>query len=388
MENNVVAFIPVRGGSKGIRKKNIKLINGKPLVWYAINAAVNCTEINEVFISTDSEEIKSVVLNLFPASSKVKVIERSEASANDTASTESVMLEFAKNYTFSEIILIQATSPLITSGDLTGGISKYLGENANGLVSVVRQKRFVWDEKNGEGFPVNYSYESRPRRQDFEGFFVENGAFYITSKQRLLDSKCRISEPVVLWEMAEETYFEIDELEDWIIVEKLLERREKIESKNNIDFTKIKLFLTDVDGVLTDAGMFYTEQGDELKKFNTRDGKGFELLRNAGIKTGIITAEDTQIVKRRANKVKADFLYQGVKNKVLVLEEILNSTGFKPEEVAYIGDDLNDVGIISKVGISACPADAVNEVKSKASIVLSVKGGYGAVREFAEKILS
>ncbi len=131
---------------------------------------------------------------------------------------------------------------------------------------------------------------------------------------------------------------------------------------------KIKLFLTDVDGVLTDGGMYYTESGDEFKKFNTRDGMAFELLRKAGIKTGIITSENTQIVARRAAKIKADYLYQGQRDggKLAAAKEICEKEGISLSEVAYIGDDLNCIGLLEKVGLAACPADAVNAGKGRA----------------------
>jgi 3-deoxy-D-manno-octulosonate 8-phosphate phosphatase (KDO 8-P phosphatase) len=153
---------------------------------------------------------------------------------------------------------------------------------------------------------------------------------------------------------------------------------------------KIKLFLTDVDGVLTDGGMYYTESGDEFKKFNTRDGIGFELLRKAGIKTGIITSENTQIVARRAAKIKADYLYQGQRDggKLAAALAICEQEGISLREVAYIGDDLNCIGLLEKAGMAACPADAVAEVKAVPGIkMLYKKGGEGCVREFVELIL-
>ncbi len=153
---------------------------------------------------------------------------------------------------------------------------------------------------------------------------------------------------------------------------------------------KIKLFLTDVDGVLTDGGMYYAENGDELKRFNTRDGMAFELLRRAGIKTGIITSENTTLVARRAAKVKADYLYQGQRDggKLTAAEEICAKEGITLQEVAYIGDDLNCIPLLEKVGRAACPTDAVDAVKAISSIfVLFKKGGEGCVREFVEQIV-
>jgi 3-deoxy-D-manno-octulosonate 8-phosphate phosphatase (KDO 8-P phosphatase) len=152
----------------------------------------------------------------------------------------------------------------------------------------------------------------------------------------------------------------------------------------------IKLFLTDVDGVLTDGGMYYTESGDEFKKFNTRDGMGFELLRKAGLKTGIITSENTQIVARRAAKLRADYLYQGQRDggKLAAAREICDMEGISLREVAYIGDDLNCIDLLTQAGLAACPTDAVAQVKALPGIhVLTTKGGEGCMRELVELLL-
>lgn len=151
---------------------------------------------------------------------------------------------------------------------------------------------------------------------------------------------------------------------------------------------KIKLFLTDVDGVLTDAGMYYTELGDEFKKFNTRDGMGMKMLREAGIKVGIITTENTKIVERRAQKLKVDYLYQNAYPKIEAAMDACAKAGADIQETAYIGDDVNCLELLSIVGLAACPADAVARIKAIPGILeMSKKGGEGCVREFIELIL-
>lgn len=150
----------------------------------------------------------------------------------------------------------------------------------------------------------------------------------------------------------------------------------------------IKLFATDVDGVLTDCGMYYTQSGDEFKKFNTRDGMGIQLLRESGLLTAIITNEDTLIVQKRAEKLKIDFLRQGVKNKLECMKEICAILNIKLENVAYIGDDIIDIELLNSVGLKACPNDAVIQVQNIPGIIrLTASGGDGAVREFSEMIL-
>ena len=220
---NFVAFIPVRGGSKSIPLKNIKLFCGKPLIYWTAKAANDCSQIDEVYISTDSEKISDTVktFNL----EKVKVISRSEKTATDTASTESAMLEFAEKFSFNDIVLIQATSPLLNASDLSGGISKFVTGNYDSLLSVVRQKRFIWREVGDASIAENYNPFERPRRQDWEGYLVENGAFYITGRENLLKFKCRLSGKIGIYEMSADTYFEIDEPIDWIIMEDLFAKK-------------------------------------------------------------------------------------------------------------------------------------------------------------------
>ncbi len=153
---------------------------------------------------------------------------------------------------------------------------------------------------------------------------------------------------------------------------------------------KIKLFLSDVDGVLTDSGMYYTESGDEFKKFNTHDGMGFNLLKAAGIKTGIITTEKTNIVNNRATKLKIDYVYQGVGfgGKLESAREICKLENITMEEVAYIGDDINCFDLLSEVGLAACPANANKKIKAIPGIIhLNKSGGDGAVREFIDEYI-
>ena len=152
----------------------------------------------------------------------------------------------------------------------------------------------------------------------------------------------------------------------------------------------IKLFLTDVDGTLTDGGMYYTAEGDVMKCFYVRDGMGMQLLQKAGVKVGIITSENTPIVEKRARKLGVDFLYQGVgfNRKVEAVEDLCQQLGISMSEVAYIGDDVNDIALLSVVGLAACPQDAEDQVKTVEGIMVTHKqGGKGAVREFAKYIL-
>lgn len=384
-----VAFIPVRGGSKSIPLKNIKLISGKPLVYWTVKAACGCKYIDKVYVATDSDKIRKTVegfqtgieAELF---AKIEVIGRSVESASDTSSTEFAMLEFAGKYEFDNIVLIQATSPLLQAFDLDRGFEAFQTEGTDSVLSVVRQKRFHWgNDELGFAHPTNYHVSQRPRRQEFAGYLVENGAFYISSKIDLIKSQNRVSGNIKAIEMSEDTFFEIDEPSDWVIIEALM-KKNRVTAPREIP--EIKMLLTDCDGCLTDGGMYYSEFGDELKKFNTRDGMGFALLQQKGIVTGIITSEEVDLNRRRAKKLQLDILESGCKNKVETIKIICEERGIDIENVCYIGDDINDVEAISAVGYGCCPADAMMEAKAVAKYITSAKGGSGVIREICDLI--
>lgn len=150
----------------------------------------------------------------------------------------------------------------------------------------------------------------------------------------------------------------------------------------------IKLVLTDNDGVLTDTGVYYGDSGEVMKRFSIRDGMGVERLKNiCNIETGIITGELSGSVAKRAEKLKIKFLYLGIKDKLAKLAEIVEETGVQSNEIAYIGDDVNDLEIMTKCGLTVCPADAMFMVREKVDYVCKEKGGNGAFREMAELIV-
>jgi YrbI family 3-deoxy-D-manno-octulosonate 8-phosphate phosphatase len=153
-------------------------------------------------------------------------------------------------------------------------------------------------------------------------------------------------------------------------------------------FKKIKLVLTDVDGVLTDGGMYYTTEGDIMKKFHARDGMGVTLLRKHNIPTILITKEKTKMVKQWAAKMKVEKLYDGIIKKNMILDKVCKTFNLKSDEIAYIGDDVNDVPLLKVVCLAVTPNDGTKEAKSVSHYICKLKGGEGAFREFADLIIS
>ncbi|HWF44843.1 MAG TPA: 3-deoxy-D-manno-octulosonate 8-phosphate phosphatase, partial [Candidatus Kapabacteria bacterium] len=153
---------------------------------------------------------------------------------------------------------------------------------------------------------------------------------------------------------------------------------------------RIRLVLTDVDGVLTDTGVYYSARGEELKRFSIRDGMGMEILREHGVETAMMTRETSGTVESRSKKLALPYLYLGIFDKRAFLPQLMTETGFTMPELAYIGDDINDVDIIETIGehgLTACPADAMPVVASIAHYHAKAPGGHGAFRDFAEWIL-
>lgn len=215
-----VAFIPVRGGSQSIPLKNIKPLAGKPLLYWTLEAADKSEFIDEIIVATDHPEIEAAAKKF--NSKKIKIYKRDAKNAENTSSTESVMLEYldkAGLQSADMFVLIQATNPFLTAKDLDRGFEQLVKTKSDSLLSAVRTKRFFWSQ---DGKPYNYDYNHRPRRQDFEGMFMENGAFYISSVGNIITHKNRLSGKISVLEMDEVSGFEIDEPADWTICEGLL----------------------------------------------------------------------------------------------------------------------------------------------------------------------
>ena len=386
--DKTVVLIPVRGGSKSIPLKNIKSLCGKPLVYWTAKAACEANGVDRVFIATDSDVIRKAIESFCETEKevfkKISVIDRAAENAEDTSSTESIMLEFAEKYDFEDIVLVQATSPLLRGCDIDGGLSVYRTPDTDSVISLVNQKRFLWSIDGDKVSADNYDIFKRPRRQDFDGFLMENGAFYITSKKALLQSKNRISGNVRAYIMPEDTAIEIDEADDFSLTEVLMKKR--LGFKNISNTLRIKMVVMDCDGCLTDGGMYYSESGDELKKFNTKDGVAITRIHDKGVITGIITGEDRLINQRRADKLQMDYIRQGVKDKLSELKVLCDEYNILPKEVLYIGDDINDIAAMEYAGVSACPNDAVEKVRKIADYISAKNGGEGAVRDILEEM--
>jgi YrbI family 3-deoxy-D-manno-octulosonate 8-phosphate phosphatase len=375
-----VAYMPLRGGSKSIPGKNIRPLAGLPLFAWSLQSAIDSGCFDEVWVGTDDEAIRAAVEKHFAG--QVRLFTRSPETCTDVASTESAMLEFASEVPFDVICLIQATSPMTRAADFTAARAQFLAEDADSMVTGTRTMRFFWSPA---GEPLNYDPAARPRRQDFAGSFIENGAFYFTRREVLEVQRCRLGGSISVFEMPGDSVLEIDEPDDWATVEAMLEKRQA--NAAAVRIAAIQALVIDVDGTLTDAGMYYGPDGEMLKKFNTRDAKGLQRIRQAGIRLCVMTQEQSEAVHARMRKLQIDNYHHGVHDKLTLLREVANDWGLPLEDIAYMGDDLNDLPCLEACGFAFCPQDSVPEVRAVADYVTRLPAGHGAVREVCDLLL-
>ena len=395
-QNEVVAIIPARGGSKGIVNKNVKLLNGKPLIAYSIEAAKNSGVIDRIFVSTDDGEIAKISGEY---GAEVVPQEGVEGEENPrikyNLSTESYLRSGVneikkKGVNPTDIIFIQCTSPLTIAEDIREAYEKYKSESYDSLFSTTscvggfKCGGFTWDS---EGNSLNYDYRDRKRRQELPETFLENGAFYIFSLKGLEKHQNRLYGKIGQYFMPSIRSFEIDESEDWEIVEHFLKYFGERNSGKIDSLEKIKLLVLDFDGVLTNNKVTLGEDGKESVVCDRGDGFGIELLRkNTDVKTIVISKEKNQVVLERCKKLEVDCV-NSIDEKEVALQKKMEELGFSNEEVLYVGNDLNDLVVRSLVRIFVAPVDANEEVKKDADYITTKCGGDGAVREICDMIL-
>lgn len=218
--SKVVALVPLRCGSKSIPMKNIKTLAGKPLAYWVLKELSNVPEIDDVYAATDCNEVRTCIHGL--SLPKVKTYDRSSENARDESSTESVLLEFILSQAFCPddvIVLVQATMPFLKSEYVVGGLEMLSGGNHDSILSCTLFKGFLWSR---EGKSINYDYQRRPRRQELDETYLENGSFYISRVSDVLKNRNRIGGRIGIYEMPKHCSLDIDEPEDWQLAEAIM----------------------------------------------------------------------------------------------------------------------------------------------------------------------
>lgn len=374
-----VAVIPCRGGSKGIPLKNIQLVHGIPLVIRTITACLQAG-IDEVFVSTDDKTIAHYAI-----AAGAKIINRPVEIAQDTSSTDEVLSHavnalFEMHYsTDDNLFLFQATSPFTRASTIEKAIQILEAAPGSGVFTAVEWHGFIWDLQDGFVKPFQHNHLKRQRRQDLTAQVLETGGFYGATLGSFKQSGIRFVDPLIPVIVDRTEALEIDTWDD-------------LEFCNQIGFHQlnrpqkpIKIVFTDFDGVLTDNRVYQGESQELGALISRSDGVAISKLMNRKIPVVIITGESQGPAFGRAAKLNIECIY--AEDKLRKIIEYCAENSISLSEVAYVGNDLNDLGPIASCGWTYVPRDANPKVSKFASRVLQTEGGHGVLRELVDSIL-
>ncbi len=383
----VLAVIPARGGSKGIPRKNLALLAGKPLVAYSIEAARRSKTVERVVVSTDDPEIAGVSRHY-----GAEVVERPAELSGDKSSSESALLHVldhlnrSENYKPDLVVFLQCTSPLTHEEDIDGTIQSLLRENADSALAVTPFHYFLWNrDPNGEALGINHDKAQRLPRQDREPQYLETGAVYVMRTDGFLAARHRFFGRTALHAVPAERCLEIDEPADLKVAEVLLRSRHDRDKQGELP-DRVGGVVFDFDGVFTDNGVVVSQNGQEAVKCNRSDGLGIGLLKQRGIPMLVLSIEPNAVVQARCDKLGIECRH-GMKEKLPVLTKWIDENKLDARSIIYVGNDVNDLACMKAVGCAVAVHDAYPAVKAAARIVLSAAGGQGAVRELIDLIL-
>ena len=381
VSGETVAIIPARGGSKGVAGKNLRRVGGIPLVARAV-AAARAAGIARVVVTTDDADIASVAREW-----GAEIVDRPAELAGDTASSESALLHAleeiaARGVRAGVLAFLQATSPFIDAAALADAVRRVAGREADSAFSAVATYGFLWERTAIGAAGINHDAAHRPRRQDREPHFLETGAFYVMDADGFRRARHRFFGRVAIVEVPEHTALEIDtpgELERARAVAPLI-------APTDAERVDVDAVVTDFDGVHTDDTVGVTGEGVEQVRVSRADGMGVRLLREAGVPVLILSTETDPVVGARARKLRVDVL-QAQDDKAAALTRWAADRDIPLSRIAYLGNDVNDLPALELVGWPVAVPDAHPLVLAAARVVLDRRGGHGAVRDLAERVL-
>lgn len=376
-----VAIIPARGGSKGVPRKNVQRVGGVPLIARAVRSALAADGIDLVAVTTDDAEIAAVA-----AAAGALVVRRPDELSGDTASSESAILHAldeieAVGEPVDVVAFLQATSPFIPSAALAEAVREVREDRADSVFSAFETYGFLWG-RTGDDAAVALNHEAghRPRRQDRDPHYLETGAFYVFRADGFREAQHRFFGRIRIAEVPEWSAIEIDDRHQLEIARALAPLHETPER------IPVRAVVTDFDGVHTDDTASVDADGVERVRVSREDGMGVSLLRAAGVPMLILSTEVNAVVRARAEKLRVPVLH-GIDDKESALRGWAEENAIDLDEIAYLGNDVNDLPAMRIVGWPIAVADAHPRVRAEARVVLTRRGGRGAVRELVERVL-
>lgn len=381
-----LTIVPARGGSKGIPGKNLRPVAGRPLLAHTLDAARRSRFVERLVVSTDDRDIASMA-----AAHHAEVVHRPASLAGNEASSESALLhaletlEAAGDPAPELVIFLQCTAPLMRPEDVDGTVQALLDHDADSAFAAVSFDHFLWRvDRSGVASSVNHDPSERQRRQERDGDFLEAGSVYVMRTQGFLHHQHRFFGKIVLHPVAASRWVEIDEPVDLELAEVLIHHQRQRDAMHLLPKRPAALLL-DFDGVLTDNRVLVMEDGREGVLCHRGDGLGLEMLRPLPLEVAVLSRERNPVVEARCRKLRIPS-FQGLKDKLAALDSWLAEAGVDAADVIFLGNDVNDLECMARVGCSVAVGDAVAEVRRAADLVLTAPGGFGAVRELTDLI--
>ncbi len=385
-QQRILAIIPARGGSKGIPRKNLRLLGGKPLLAYSVEHARQAPAVSRVVVSTDDDEIAEVA-----RAYGAEVVRRPAAISGDEAPSESALLHVLdalraeEGYAPDLVVFLQATSPLRRPEDVQQAVETLLDDEADALFSACPVHGFVWRRHRGALASFSYDYRHRQRRQDAPEDLVENGSIYVFKPWVLYEHANRLGGKIACYRMHPLDSFQVDEPGDLEMMERLLAVRRPPPAVPGL--ADVRLLVLDFDGVLTDNRVLVDQEGREAVWCHRGDGWGLARLKETGLEIQVLSTEQNPVVAARCRKLGLPCI-QGCDDKLAALQRLAEARGLAAAQVAYVGNDVNDLACLRWVGLPIAVADAVAQVRAAAHLETTQAGGRGAVREVAEMLLA
>jgi len=379
-----LAIIPARGGSKGIPRKNLQVLGGRPLLAYSIEQARKTPAIDRVVVSTDDPEIAGVAME-----NGAEVVWRPMEISGDCATSESALLHALDHLRTKEdydpelVVFLQATSPLRQPDDIQNAITQLNVAGADSLFSACRVHGFIWRQDGQRLSSLSYDYGNRQRRQDLSEDLMENGSIYVFKPWVLRQCNNRLGGKITVYRMHVLESLQVDEPGDLELMEILLPLRQP---RLLPELGRVGWLVLDFDGVLTDNRVLVDQEGREAVLCSRADSWGIAMLKKAGVEVVVLSTETNSVVAARCQKLKIDCI-QGCDNKLKALQDFINQRSLNMEEVAFVGNDVNDLEAMTLVGVPIAVADSDPAVKALSRIVTTRPGGKGAVREVADWLL-
>ncbi len=391
MNNNpkekVVAFVPIKFNSQRLENKNFLEFNGKPLCFWIFEKIKQIRGIDEIYVYCSNVNIVKYIPD--------NIIYKSRPCELDSDTTRGIDIyqSFAKEVNADIYLLVHCTSPLISITSISNGLEAVMSRNYDSSYSVVKHQTFAWYQNK----PINYDLETVLPTQQMEPIYLETSAFYIFRKD-ILDLNRRIGFNPKIIELSKIESIDIDTYDDYLLAKIYIEMtkfdKNKILSEKDIILTEkirnIKLIAFDFDGTISDGMINIDSDSNYVKNYYTQDGEMIDYISKHSeynFIVGIISGNDLNFFKKKSKEWKLDFLKGNCKDKLKYLKKYLEQHNLSLENVAYMGDGLNDIEISKSVGLSASPANGNRKLLQIVDFISKFDGGKGAVKDFIELIL-